>query len=316
MRLRAPAVLRGAPMAAFAMLASAAAHAHGIAGDRFFPATLATDDPAVADELSLPTIGVFKTGDDPAADEVDISGEWSKRLTRRLGVSFAGTWTSLRTPGQGHVGGFQNLETTLKYQLITSARHEAIVSVGVSGEWGGSGDAAVGAEKIGTVTPTLYVGKGAGDLPDSLAWARPLALTGVLGYAIPTRGHELAADPSCAACAPTPEAVTRSLTYGVTLQYSLRYLSSHVKDIGLPPFVSQFTPLVEFAASTPLAGPKNAGTTGMVDPGVIWSGRRMQVGLEAQVPVNRASGGAVGVLFQVHWFLDDLFPRSIGRPLW
>src|SRR6476646_5026684 len=30
--------------------------AHGFAGKRFFPATLATDDPFVADELSLPTL--------------------------------------------------------------------------------------------------------------------------------------------------------------------------------------------------------------------------------------------------------------------
>ena len=31
------------------------AGAHGFAGDRFFPATILTDDPFVADEMSLPT---------------------------------------------------------------------------------------------------------------------------------------------------------------------------------------------------------------------------------------------------------------------
>jgi hypothetical protein len=40
---------------ASALLASNA-FAHGVAGKRFFPATLATDDPFVADELSLPTV--------------------------------------------------------------------------------------------------------------------------------------------------------------------------------------------------------------------------------------------------------------------
>ena len=30
--------------------------AHGLIGQRFFPATLAIDDPFVADELSLPTV--------------------------------------------------------------------------------------------------------------------------------------------------------------------------------------------------------------------------------------------------------------------
>jgi hypothetical protein len=57
-------------------------------------------------------------------------------------------------------------------------------------------------------------------------------------------------------------------------------------------------------------------TTGTVNPGVLWSGRHMQFGLEAQIPMNRASGSSVGVLFQVHWFLDDLLPHSLGKPLW
>jgi hypothetical protein len=298
------------------VLATSPAAAHGIAGNRFFPATLATDDPAVADELSLPTISWMKSGDDPAADQTDVSGEYSKRLTRTLGVSFGGAWTRLNTPGAGHASGFQNLETTLKWQALTNAEHEAIVSFGVSGEWGGTGSDRVGAEEIGTVTPTLYFGKGAGDLPESLDWARPLAVTGVVGYAIPTRSHELVADPDCDACAPIRQATTRSLTYGLTLQYSLRYLSAHVKDYGLPTFVNQLTPLVEFAATTPVANGHGERTTGTVNPGVIWSGRHMQLGLEAQVPINRDSGKTVGVLFQVHWFLDDLFPHSIGKPIW
>jgi hypothetical protein len=46
-----------------ALLVSAAAgpvFAHGLAGKRFFPATIAIDDPFVADELSLPTVSTFK----------------------------------------------------------------------------------------------------------------------------------------------------------------------------------------------------------------------------------------------------------------
>ncbi|MGB8120080.1 MAG: hypothetical protein WA706_00925 [Pseudolabrys sp.] len=35
-----------------------AALAHEIVGNRFFPATLAIDDPGVTDELALPTIHV------------------------------------------------------------------------------------------------------------------------------------------------------------------------------------------------------------------------------------------------------------------
>jgi len=33
--------------------------AHGVIGQRFFPATITTDDPFAADELALPTITSF-----------------------------------------------------------------------------------------------------------------------------------------------------------------------------------------------------------------------------------------------------------------
>jgi hypothetical protein len=36
---------------------------------------------------------------------------------------------------------------------------------------------------------------------------------------------------------------------------------------------------------------------------------------EARRPKSPAPR-TVGVLFQVHWFLDDLFPHSLGKPLW
>ena len=57
------------------------------------------------------------------------------------------------------------------------------------------------------------------------------------------------------------------------------------------------------------------GTTGTINPGVIWVGNTFQVALEAIVPINRASGTGVGAMVQLHLYLDDLFPRSIGAPL-
>ena len=56
-------------------------------------------------------------------------------------------------------------------------------------------------------------------------------------------------------------------------------------------------------------------TTGTVNPGVIWVGSYFQVGAEAQIPVNRASGTGVGFLGQLHLYLDDMFPTTIGQPL-
>jgi len=37
--------------------------------------------------------------------------------------------------------------------------------------------------------------------------------------------------------------------------------------------------------------------------------------VEAIIPVNRASGDNVGVMGQLHLYLDDIFPHSIGKPL-
>ena len=52
-----------------------------------------------------------------------------------------------------------------------------------------------------------------------------------------------------------------------------------------------------------------------INPGIIWSGRYCQFGVEALIPVNARSGSRVGVLGQLHFYLDDLFPRTLGRPL-
>src|SRR5438067_3616613 len=152
-------------LAALALTTNASAHC--FVGGRFFPATLNVDDPCVADELSLPTVSVFKNGDDPSAREIDISGEVSKRITENFGISIGETWTHLSPPGGPNASGFQNLETSFKYQFLRDAQHELGMSAGVEVEWGHTGAAQVGAERFSTITPTLFFGKGFGDLPDS-----------------------------------------------------------------------------------------------------------------------------------------------------
>ena len=163
-----------------AALASLPAGGHEIVGNRFFPATLAIDDPGVNDELAFPTVSMFKTGDDPSANELDISAEFSKRITEDFAISVAPTWTHLYAPGGPAMmgaSGFQNLETTFKYRVYKNAEHEFVLSAGLNIEWGGSGAQDVGAERFTTYTPTLYFGKGLGDLP--VSFLRPLAVTGV-----------------------------------------------------------------------------------------------------------------------------------------
>jgi len=114
---------------------SAPASAHCIVGNRFFSATLIVDDPCVNDELSIPTIAAFKNGDVPSADELDISGEYSKTITQNFGVSVGDTWVHLDVPGEGTHSGFDNLETSFKYQFVRDASHELAMSAALDVDW-------------------------------------------------------------------------------------------------------------------------------------------------------------------------------------
>jgi hypothetical protein len=71
--------------------------------------------------------------------------------------------------------------------------------------------------------------------------------------------------------------------------------------------------VIEFAMQTP--SDAGGGTTGTINPGLLWSGKYTQLGIEAIVPVNHASGDNVGVLMQLHFYVDDIFPHSLGTPI-
>ena len=170
-----------------------------------------------------------------------------------------------------------------------------MLAVGLDAEWGGTGSEKVGADRTSTLTPNFYFGKGADDLPDSLWWAKPLALTGVIGYAVP-----LAHEP-------------RALQSGFALEYSFRYLSSHVRDLGLPSVINQLTPLVEVQLSTPIADRCPAPARSILAS----SGRAIASvragGDGADQPRQRPHGGRClpGSLVP-----GRHVPAGIGRPIW
>jgi hypothetical protein len=295
-----------------------AARAHEIVGNRMFPATLTIDDPGVADELALPTVSTARSGDDPSFGQTDISFEYAKRITEDFGVSFGTAWSHLGAPG-GPTGtgasGFQNIEAALKYRLFTNPAHEFVLSAGLEIEFGGSGAAGVGAEPVTSYTPTLYFGKGFGDLPASMNWARPFAITGVVGYSVPASSQSVSFDSNTGDT--DTEFNPKVLAWGGSLQYSMPYLKSSVVDLGLPDFVNRLVPIVEFSFETPVANTFASGTvtTGTISPGLLYIGDSYQLGVEALIPVNSESGSGVGVIGQIHFFLDDLLPTTLGRPI-
>src|SRR6202171_2678909 len=148
-------------VAALACVVTAdAAFAQALAEKRFFPATLATDDPFVADKLSLPTISTIKTpasGDAPATRETNFSVDVSKRITENLGVGFGATYKQLRPDGGDTQRGFDNAAASVKYKFYQSNEHETILSAGVDWDIGGSGSKRVGAGAFTTPTPARFL---------------------------------------------------------------------------------------------------------------------------------------------------------------
>jgi hypothetical protein len=293
------------------VLAAPAAEAHGLIGKRFFPATLGVDDPFVADELSLPTITHIKVPGDTPTRETDISAEVSKRLSPDFGFSLAATYKILDADQAPVLKGFDNMEVSLKYVFFKDAEHETLLSIGLSWDVGGTGSKKVGAESFDTVTPTFFFGKGFGDLPDALEFARPLALTGSFGIGIPTRHANVNKVVEDDGSISFDREVNPSVAqWGFTVQYNLQYMQSYVRDIGLGWPLNRMIPLVEFVMQTPLDSTTQAGrTTGTIQPGIIWFGRYVQIGVEAVIPVNERSGKNVGVVGQLHFYLDDILPQ-------
>lgn len=294
--------------------------AQGALGKRVLPTTLVIEDPSVADELSL-LIGHIKEpgegGESPILAS-ELTGRYAKRLTPSLALTFSGTFRHLNPDEGSTENGFGNLEFGAKYELLTSARHEAVVSLALDVELGGTGKRDVGAASFSTISPAIVFGKGFGDLPEAVNAFKPLAITGILGPNVPTRSKNvrtrMALDDG-AGLEPEVERNPVTLSWGFSLQYHLSYLPEVTGGAGLGSPFDRLIPLVEIPLETCLNRGCGGQTTGTINPGVVWVGKSLQLGLEAVIPMNSRSGKNVGVLGLVHFFFEELFPESLGRPI-
>ncbi len=283
----------------------AASFAHGVAGQRFFPTTFAVDDPFISDEFSV-LYNYIKMNDlsgGPRTQTSSVDAGYSKRIIPNFGIELDEQYQWLHTEGDGTASGFGNLDVNAKYQFYTSAEHETIMSVGVSDEIGNTGSRQVGSDPFSTISPAFYFGKGFGDLSEGVNYLRPLAITGVIGPNFPTQK--------------TTDGVQNptTLTWAFTVQYSLMYLQSAVKDVGLGAPFNRMVAVVEFPMETCLNADCKNQTTGTVNPGLAWIGKYTELGIAAEIPMNPRSGAGTGVFVLFHLFIDDLFPKSIGRPI-
>jgi hypothetical protein len=193
-----------------------------------------------------------------------------------------------------------------------------MLSVGVVrqfGRTGATGDigVALGNAQTSSTQPTIYWGKGFGDLP--IGFLRPFALTGVLGYQIADAKLKITGiDPDTGNPA-FNSGMSNQWNGGLSLQYSIRYLQGQVKDFGLPEFVNRLTPVAEVAWSSPASQPTQFSTQYLVGVGLNYTAETYAVTAEMLIPGNKQTGSHLGVIAQFHLYFDDLLPNSLGKPI-
>jgi hypothetical protein len=291
------------------------AHAHGIAGNRFFPGTLTFDDPAVADELVAPNFAGAKHPGE-GGDVVDNRFDWAlfRLLTTNIGVGIDGAWAH-RDWGVSPRSGFDVTNLSIKGLAYRNDLHEILVSAGLSWGVAHSGAQGIGGNAPDLLRPGIFFGKGFGDLPDGLAWLRPFGITGAATLEHPMTGASInfGIDTQTGQLGPMPTRNVDTLHWGFALEFSTLYLTSRFTPGRLPKQepLNQLVPLIEFAFDSP-RGEKTSAT---MNPGLSYVAVTWQLAVEAIVPLNSEGGRSVGARAQLLLFLQDLIPSVFGKPL-
>ena len=221
-------------------------HAHGIAGNRYFPGTLTFDDPAVADELILPNFSATKypvsSGDVVTDTTVDAS--FARLLTPDLAFGADSSWTQWKRKSLRSESGFGVTSINLKGRFYENDPHEALVSASLG--WGlpGSGSSAIDAAVSSSIQPGVFVGKGFGDLPDRLAWLRPFGVVAGLSANLLTHRHSLGTvvEPATEMLGTAVTHNPNMLHYAFALEFSTLYLPDRFD--GGPPKAEPLNQLV------------------------------------------------------------------------
>jgi hypothetical protein len=269
------------------------AHAFVAAGDRVFPGTLILPQIAPTDEAYIQGATLFSGTQVPLnTRRTDAIGFFGKTITEDLGIRVKGVYTRLDPTVGSSRYGWQTLTANAQYEAVLDGPHEFLLSVGVDRQFGGTGAERVqrrGFSGVGATAPTIYFGKGLGDL--DIGYLRPLAIAGTFGYLISDKS-------------PRPDVATT----GFAIEYSIPYLQSKVRALDLPDLIRGLTPITELFLTTPAGQAHGTPNTALIAPGLIYTGEGWQFGIEAMIPMTRATGRGLGVTAQFHVWLDYLFP--------
>jgi len=292
-------ICSGSVIAAVMLTLPPGADGQDFIGKRQFPDQLVVREAFVESTLTVPSVLHIRDGN-PGEQQTFLTGELKLRLTPNLGVGVAGTLALLEADDGGHTTGFEDLEIGVTYQVFKSEARETLVSLALGWVVGGTGARSVGAERASVFTPGVLFAQGFGALPEAMTWLRPLAVNGEIGMSVATD--------------PLANGSQTAGRLGVVIEYSLPYLEEYLRRPQLPPPLNRLFPIVELELDRPFDGPRRGKVTGTVNPGFLWVGEVVQVGVEAAVPINSRTGTSPGIRALLRVSLDEIAPW-LGRPL-
>jgi len=293
--------------------------AHAVCGNRVYPVTLTLDDPGVADEITLPQIvytRVAAAGGAGPSHDTSIQFEYDKRLTDEFGFAFNDDYNVNQQNNAKTETGWDDVTFTFKWAKCVDPDRDFQLGFGIIREFGRTGTSHIGSDQYGNTAPTVYFGKGLDEIP--VPMLQPLQFTGELSFAIADKEFKqfTVADPQTGVTsASTNSGYANQWVGGFSVQYSIPFLQNQIRDFGLPEPFAHMIPVAEFDWTSTANANGGSPTSWTLAPGFIYLRSWYQVGLEAVVPLNKAAGTNVGVIAQVHVFLDDLYPHGIGAPL-
>jgi len=277
---------------------TARAHAHGVVGQRSFIEPFITEDVNPKNEfvIARPEWDHSRDG-----RTLSLGFGLEKKISDRFSLTLDSEWDDI-TPkprDEPHASGFNNLGITLKYAFFINPEHEAITSVALEST-APTGTEQVGAEKDWSFKPFLLYGKGAGDLPNTLKYLRPLAVQGDAGFEIST-DHDR----------------TTTLAHNIAVEYSIPYLQSFVRDFGLRWPFNALIADTEFNFEHGVNGEEHGKTAAFVTPGFVYMDRYVEVGVAGRFPLNARAHEELdwGIVWIVDIFIDDIFPWTRWQPI-
>ena len=277
-------------------LSASVAHAHGVVGDRSFIEPFITEDVNPKNEFVIAR-PQWAHGSDAKTFSLGFGLE--KKIADRVSITLDSEWDSIspNPPDEPQVTGFNNLGITLKGAFYIDPEHEFILSAALEAT-APVGSASV-AERDWSFKPFLLCGKGFGDLPHSLQYLRPLAVQC-------DGGVEIGID----------RARTTILAYNMAWQYSIPYLQSFVRDIGLGWPFNDLIAVTEFNFEHGVHGEDSGQARYFTTPGIVYMDRYVEVGVAGRFPMTGQAQREInwGVIGIVDLFIDDIFPITTWQP--